>query len=265
MSTGSQVFPKSQSPDVLGELLHSLNQPLTSLRCALELSIDDVGEPQQKSMQAALQQTEEVIGAVQLMREYLEAEQAGPQASSCALGPVLGELIEELSTVAAVRGVWLGLEGSSNATLPMPESRLRLALQYLIASMIEGQQAGGRVSLLLEENAAGTILRAKGNRKLRDWSRRAFHLRKPQNLDKNSQTLRRVRLAIASRLFENAGARLAFGAGRDFSGSVERGFNVYIPRRSDPPKAGAPSAGNQNRSSFAVRLGVQSSLSGGEA
>ncbi len=240
MSTGSQSFLKSQSPDVLGELLHSLNQPLTSLRCALELSIDDVGEQQQKSMLAALQQTEEVIGAVQLMREYLDADQVGGQPASCALAPILVRLIEELSTVAAIRGVWLGVEGSCVSTLPMPESRLRLALQYLIASMIEGQQPGGKVLICLEENAAGTILRAKNDRSLRDWSWRALHPRKPQNKDKNSATLRRVRLAIASRLFENAGARLAFGAGRDLSGSLERGFNVYIPRRIDSTKSDAP-------------------------
>ena len=240
MSTSSQYFPKLQSPDVLGELLHSLNQPLTSLRCALELSIDDVGEPQQKSMLAALQQTEEVIGAVQLRREYLDADQAGSQPASCALAPVLMKLIEELSTVAAVREVWLGLEGSCTAILPMPESRLRLALQYLIASMIEGQQPSGKVLICLEENAAGTILRAKSERKLRDWGWRALHAHKPQNQDKNAVTLRRVRLAIAGRLFENAGARLAFGARRNFSESVERGFNVYIPRRIDPPKSGAP-------------------------
>lgn len=239
MSTGSQFLPKTQSPNVLGELLHSLNQPLTSLRCTLELSIDDVGEGQQKSVVAALQQTEQVIGAVQLMREYLDADQTGAQTSSCALAPVLGKLIEELSTVAAVRGVWLCLEGSSSATLPMPESRLRLALQYAIATMIEGQHTGGKVLLIVEENAAGTVLRAKGTRKLREWSRRALHLQAAHN-DEGSQTLRRVRLAVAGRLFENAGARLAFGAGKDLSGSVERGFNLYIPRRSDTPKADAP-------------------------
>jgi hypothetical protein len=122
----------------------------------------------------------------------------------------------------------------------MPESRLRLALQYLIASMIEGQQPGGKGWICLEENAAGTILRAKSDRSLRDWSWRALHPRKPQNQDMSAVTLRRVRLAIAGRLFENAGARLAFGAGRDFSGSVERGFNVYIPRRIEAPKSGAP-------------------------
>jgi hypothetical protein len=117
MSTGSQFFSKSQNPDVLGELLHSLNQPLTSLRCALELSIDDVGEQQQKSMLTALQQTEEVIGAVQLMREYLDADQAGSHPASCALAPVLVKLIEELSTVAAIRG---GLAGSGGLLCRRP-------------------------------------------------------------------------------------------------------------------------------------------------
>ena len=40
MSARSSFFPKAQpSPDVLGDLLHSLSQPLTSLRCFLELSL----------------------------------------------------------------------------------------------------------------------------------------------------------------------------------------------------------------------------------
>ena len=83
MSTISHTFPQlPRGPDVLGELLHSLSQPLTSLRCSLELSlqlpldrsIEEVTEQQQASVSAALQQTENVIGMIQLMREYLDAE-----------------------------------------------------------------------------------------------------------------------------------------------------------------------------------------------
>ncbi len=79
MSASSQSLPKvPPSPDVLGELLHSLSQPLTTLRCSLELSLDHatevVAEEQQASVSAALQQTEKVIGMIQLMREYLDAE-----------------------------------------------------------------------------------------------------------------------------------------------------------------------------------------------
>src|ERR1035441_11093719 len=87
MSTSSHSFPKAlRGPDVVGKLLPSLSQPLTGLRCSLELSlqlpldlsIEQVAEQQQASVAAALQQTEKVIGMIQLMREYLDAEHPGP-------------------------------------------------------------------------------------------------------------------------------------------------------------------------------------------
>ena len=144
---------------MLGELLHSLSQPLTGLRCSLELSlqlplelsIEEVAEQQQESVAAALQQTEKVIGMIQLMREYLDVEPLESKAYSSALTPALQSVIEDLSSIAAVRDIRLRLVGTCTATLPAPESRLRLALQYLIATMIEGQPAGGKVTLLPAE------------------------------------------------------------------------------------------------------------------
>jgi hypothetical protein len=211
---------------VLGELLHSLSQPLTGLRCSLELSlqlpldrsIEEVTEQQQASVSAALQQTEKVIGMIQLMREYLDAEETAAQAFSSALAPAMRSVIEELSSIAAVRGVRLRLVGTCMATLPVPESRLRLALQYLIATMIEAQPAGGKVMLLLGEGPAGAVLRVEGERD--------FQQQKPSAT--NPQTsLRRARIAIASRVLESAGASLVFGGG-DVDAT---GFVLRIPRR----------------------------------
>ena len=176
MSASPHSFPKlprgplPHGADVLGELLHSLSQPLTSLRCSLELSIEDVTERQQESVAAALQQTEKVIGMIQLMREYLDAEQPGPETCSSALAPALRSVIEELSSIAGVRGIQLRLMGACTATLPVPESRLRLALQYLIAAMMEAQPAGGKVMLMLGE-AGGSG--AAGGRRTR-FSRAGF-------------------------------------------------------------------------------------------
>jgi hypothetical protein len=215
---------------VLGELLHSLSQPLTGLRCSLELSlqlpldrsIEEVTEQQQASVSAALQQTEKVIGMIQLMREYLDAEETAAQAFSSALAPAMRSVIEELSSIAAVRGVRLRLVGTCMATLPVPESRLRLALQYLIATMIEAQPAGGKVMLLLGEGPAGAVLRVEGER--------GFHQQKPSAT--NPQTsLRRARIAIASRVLESAGASLVFGGG-DVDAT---GFVLRIPRRVASP------------------------------
>jgi len=78
MNASPAPVPESRLQVVLGELLHSLSQPLTSLHCALELSIDPVAEQQQKAVSAALEQVDRAIHVVELMRECLEAEPAAP-------------------------------------------------------------------------------------------------------------------------------------------------------------------------------------------
>jgi len=242
MSASPHSFPKlARGPDVLGELLHSLSQPLTSLRCSLELSLEEVAEQQQESVSVALQQTEKVIGMIQLMREYLEAEQPGPEAFSSALAPAMRSVIEELSSIAAVRGVQLCLVGTCTATVPVPESRLRLALQYLMASMIEAQPVGGKVMLLLGEGPAGAVLRVEGERgsrepDFRDWEPSATSPLTKRDPTGATLTLRRVRLLIASRVLETAGASLVFGDGDGDHTAVEpAGFVLRIPRRLAPP------------------------------
>ena len=245
MSTSAHTFPKlPRGSDVLGELLHSLSQPLTTLRCSLELSIEEVAEQRQESVSVALQQTEKVIGMIQLMREYLDAEQLGPEACLAALAPAMRSVVEELSSIAAVRGIRLRLVGTCTATLPVPESRLRLALQYLIATMIEAQPAAGKVVLLLGEGPAGTVLRVEGESSSRDPNFREPNFREEEHsatrlptkrdpagaTSASVFTLRRVRLAIASRVLETAGASLVFGDG-DHAGADPAGFVLRIPRR----------------------------------
>ena len=258
MSTSSHSFPKvPQGPDVLGELLHSLSQPLTGLRCSLELSlqlpldlsIEQVAEQQQASVAVALQQTEKVIGMIQLMREYLDAEHPGPEICPVALEPALRSVIEELSSIAAVRGIQLRLAGTCTAKLPVPESRLRLALQYLIGTTIEAQAVRGKVMLLLGEGPAGTVLRVEGERGFRELDFRETNFRETnlREAEKNPtsppprdrarttsasiSTLRRVKLAIARRVLETAGASLVFGNGD----AGPAGFVLRIPRRVGPP------------------------------
>lgn len=215
MSAGphSLVAPHP-APDVLGELLHSLSQPLTSLRCSLELSIDEVAERRKESVAVALEHTEKVIGMVQLMREYLEAEQPLPGTHLIPLAPVLRSVVEELASIAAVSGISLCLVGTSSATMPIPESRLRVALQYMVAAMIETQPTHGKVMLLLGEGPAGAVLRAGGGRDLQSLERTAT----------SSRTLRQVRIMIARRVFETAGASLVV------SEEDGNGFVLRIPR-----------------------------------
>jgi hypothetical protein len=69
-----------RDPVAVGELLHSLSQPLTGLLCSLELSLhlpaglslEEIVTQRQQSVAAALEQTEKVIALVQSLRDYLD-------------------------------------------------------------------------------------------------------------------------------------------------------------------------------------------------
>jgi len=225
----------------MAELLHSLSQPLTSLQCSLELSLErfleyslapssdpsagnswgltleKVVEHQYESAAVALQQTEQVIGMIQLMREYTDAERPEAEAFSD-LDSAIRSVTGELSLIAAVRAVEVHIIGACASTLPVSESRLRLALQYLIAALIEAQPASGRVTLLFGEDPGRTVLRGKGEPGFRGSSGPAA-------------TLRRVRLTIATRVLESAGASLVLGD------IYSAGFVLCIPRGAGEPAA----------------------------
>jgi hypothetical protein len=210
------------SREVLGELLHSLSQPLTTLRCSLELSIDEATEQQQEAVGAALEQTETVISMIQLMREYLDVELAADE-PPIAVMPVLKSVTESLSSVAALRDVQLRLIGSSTVTMRAAERQLRKAFEYLIQAMVDRQTPGSTLVLLLGEGPAGAVLRVEG-----EGRNRPETVGSPAKLmataavpvvgkgaplpTRNSlrATIRRVRLAIAARALESAGASLAF-------------------------------------------------------
>ncbi|MGO8984278.1 MAG: hypothetical protein ACLPHI_20980 [Terriglobales bacterium] len=205
-AAGATCPPPSRRLDVLGELLHCLSQPLTGLRCALENSLEEIAGPSQAGVAAALEQTESVIGMVQLMREYLDAERPGPSTALAELDAAVRSVSEELSTIAEVRGVRLVVAGRSRARVPLPESRLRLALQYLIAGWIEKQSPGDEIVVAMDEGVGGAVLRVEGARA--GLLRKGLGCGAPSTL---STTLSRIRLAIAGRLLEGAGVALVPG------------------------------------------------------
>lgn len=232
--------PPSGNRAVLGELLHSVSQPLTTLRCSLELSLDDAAERQQQAVTAALEQAENVIAMIQLMREYLDAEEEEAKGSAVPVFRLLNSVIEELSPLAAIRDVRLRVAGTCSAELPGDEWRVRKALGYLIATIVERQPAGNEVWLRLEERATDIVVRARGERReATEANPHKTHspetnsnqavleepLDPPRAIDNSLRmTMERVRLAISARVLENAGAALTFG--EDAAEVV-----VRIPRR----------------------------------
>ncbi|MBI3478408.1 MAG: HAMP domain-containing histidine kinase [Acidobacteria bacterium] len=216
MSIASQHrLAREQDQAVLGELLHSLSQPLTTLRCSLELSTDEIAGSPQDAVAGALEQTDRVIAVVRLMREYLDAESDDISQSSAPLLPVLREVVEKLSPVAHERQVLLALTGSCDTTLELAEPRLRLALQYLVGRLIEEQPRHGDVTLQLKDSASGAEL----------WAHvRETPITTTVRQDSFRRTLHHVQRVVARRLLESGGASLVF------SGDGHSGFLLRVAR-----------------------------------
>jgi len=207
---------------VLGELLHSLSQPLTTLRCSLELSIDEPAGQQQHNIAAALAQTDAMISLLRFMREYLEADEL-EVVPAILLMPVLASVTEDLSTIAAVRGVRLQLVGTCMAKLRLTDSHLRLALEYLILPAIEHHPKDGQINIQVRQESAESLVRLE-----------CKPPRGPQAATSTSKwgpassTVRRIRRAIATRLLEAAGATLSF------NDADALGFALHSPHLDAP-------------------------------
>ena len=220
MSAGPQpVSGRTQDQAVLGELLHSLSQPLTTLRCSLEVSVEEIAGHKRDAVSIALEQAERVIGMVKLMREYLDAELGTPPPHPVALAPALRAVVDQLSSVATAHQIRVQLTGTSAASVSVAEPQLQMALRYLINALIEMQPANREIVLRVEENPSESLLCGQVIRST--WT--ALHPRH----DPVGVTLRRVKLAIAGRVLESGGASLEFDDGE------QSAFILHIPKQ--PP------------------------------
>ena len=214
--TGTAEVRAAGNCDVLGQLLHALCQPLTTLRCSLELSLDEFNDRQCESVSVALEQTDRAIETVELMRECLELERGNSPAVSVALMPAVQVVLEQLSVVAEGHRVSLLASGTTAAVLVVNEYWLRRALRYLIGSLIEMQPPGNAVAVLLEDRPSHAMLSSHSLARGQFTDGQAEHSRVASHL-------RQARLAIAQRVLESAGASL------DLCGGERPGFAVRIP------------------------------------
>ncbi|MFZ0478401.1 MAG: hypothetical protein WAL71_04575 [Terriglobales bacterium] len=207
----------SRNRDVLRDLLHSVSQPITTLHCALERSLE-LDEPSHlDDMCLALEQTDRVIETVRLMREYVEAEQDSCSKELAPISTAIEKVLQQLSVLAEARGVRLLACGASKALVPVAETWLERALSYLVGTLIESAQSGATITVLLEDGPLQSVLSGHsiaGHSPL-DVA--------PQPIPV-SNSLRQARVAIARRALESSGASVE-------SYSDEKpGFVIRLPR-----------------------------------
>jgi K+-sensing histidine kinase KdpD len=215
-------------PQVLGELFHALNQPLTILRCSLALLLKDSTTARvhrRRELQVALRQAESVAWLTSCIRDLVDAgnpgtSRPGVDGQSSDLTDCLREIAAEWGLVAQSRRVRLRMVAGSPCHVPLEAGRLRQACILLLDFVIASARAGSEISLRTcgENHGARVFIQCytgKGST--------------GSTCNKRALT-RKVQLAIAQRIFESSAGRFQISqAGRQLS------ITIHLPYSSQEP------------------------------
>ena len=136
---------------LLANIAHLLSQPLTALRGSLELSLLTAQEPTELrlAVQETLEQAEEMVRLVSLLRELAEAENGAGEAEPVWVGELAAEAVEDLRLLAESREVRLELYPAEDGQAWVPRARFQQALVKIMYCAIQREPRGGTVHIKL--------------------------------------------------------------------------------------------------------------------
>lgn len=184
----------SRDAALLGDLFHALTQPLTTLRCSLDLSWRSADrEDTQRNLEVALQAAESVSGLVAGIRELVE-DAPTPQNAATSLEECLRDVIEYLRPVAGSMGISVSLASDLSLQAAIEPRRLRQGLSHLLEFALISCQPGQQLQIKTAtdgDEASLTVL---------SLATRAGGV--------SDELQSRLVLGIARRIFESAGGSL---------------------------------------------------------
>jgi len=140
---------KLEQESLLPELLHALNQPLTSLRCSLEVTLlqpRDSGEYRRR-LRESLKLTEDITVLACGIRELIDVEQPIAQPRAVSLDKILQFSARELMPLAAAEGVSISVLCTPSLTALGDEQQLSTAIIYLLSFLLNRSSKGGEVNV----------------------------------------------------------------------------------------------------------------------
>ncbi len=210
---------------LLSELFHALSQPITALRCSLELALHTPASvPSKENLQAALAHAEKIAQLAGGIRELIQADDPGDTKTELVLEDYLRETISDLQPIAAAAQVQMRLGGSLSGRVMAEPRRLQQALFYWLEFAIASASPGSVMDLRMSEQDGQAVVTLSAPRKQMDQAE--LPCAGPEGETQAQKLSRRLGLAIAGRMFESVGGGLQVQDG----GPLRLRF--YLPRAS---------------------------------
>jgi len=153
------VLPDCESPRLRADLFHALSQPLTTLCCSLELTLQQTPTEKQyrESVTRALAQAEQVSWLATGIRELLDAGDAGPDLEVLQMQAAVHDAVTDLLSVAELAGVRICYLPRSPGSVRFEARRLRRGLFHLMGFVV-GWGGGAVVRIELSESGEQVVL-----------------------------------------------------------------------------------------------------------
>ena len=144
-STGSRLEQESLLP----ELLHALSQPLTSLRCSLEVTLLQPrdSEEYRRRLRESLKLTEDITVLARGIRELIDVEQPVAAPRGVALDKLLRCAVRELLPLADAEGITLSLLCSPSLMTQGDAQQLFTAVTHFLSFLLNLARKGEEVSV----------------------------------------------------------------------------------------------------------------------
>jgi two-component system, OmpR family, sensor histidine kinase VanS len=191
---------KLEQESLLPELLHALNQPLTSLRCSLEVTLLQPRDSDEyrRRLRESLKLTEDIAVLASGIRELIDVEQPIAQPRAVSLDKVLQFSTRELMPLADAQGVGISVLCTPSLTVLGDEQQLSTAIIYLLSFLLNRSSQGGEVNVQAKRDGEEIAL--------------AFELSESVTQGSGSKPPAKpgaarayLRLLVARRIFEVAG------------------------------------------------------------
>jgi signal transduction histidine kinase len=200
-------LPDCEPRQLLADLFHALSQPLTTLCCSLELTLQQAAtaEEYRACVTRALADAERVSWLSTGIRELLEAGHAGEDCESLPMQAAVQATIGDLLLLAESAGVRIGYLPGETGPVWFEAQRLRRGLFHLLGFALSagGQGATVRIELAEAGEEVELALSGEGRALVED------------------QLERRLGLGIARAIFESAGGSFRVE-------QAEQGWSVVV-------------------------------------
>jgi signal transduction histidine kinase len=133
----------------LTHVAHLWSQPLTALRGSLELALLTAQEPAdlRRFVQEALEQAQEMVRLVALLRELAEAENGVAEAEPVWLSELVAEVWEDIRALAESKEICLRVPKGEDVQVWTPRARLRRAFLRILYRTIQRGPGGRTVQI----------------------------------------------------------------------------------------------------------------------